>query len=567
MINLNQKTRYLKITISHKIVLMVLLTILLVAGAIVTISVQRSNADAEKTAYQTIEQNMSVFKALVHDKGTAFHLEGDKLFVGDTLLNGNNEISDNVASMLGGSATVFSGDTRVATNVKKPDGSRAVGTKLAKNAAFDAVFAGKPYRGVVEILGVPYITGYDPIKDETGKVIGILFVGTPLAQFYEGIAEDALWIVGSGVGVGFLVALLMLVYARLKISKPLQTMTEAMDELAAGNLSVAIPEHERADEIGDIGRALTVFKTNATRIEELRHEQKALEEKAAAERHQAKLTLASRFEAEVMGVVNLVSNAAGEMEELLESMTQRSQDVNVRMTAVAAATDETSSNVGTVASATEELSASISEISQRVSEEASISNQASHETAQTDALVQELAVAAEKIGEVVKLINDIASQTNLLALNATIEAARAGEAGKGFAVVASEVKILANQTAKATEEITAQISAVQDKTRKSVEAIHKIAQVIDKVREISSNIASAVEEQGAATREISHNVQQAAQGTQEVSSNVGATVSAMGDNLDTQKKLVGKSDELAKNAQQLRAQVQAFLENVRSDAS
>lgn len=552
-----------RFTVSRKITLILVLTMLFVSGASIGINGWLAKEQAKESSYAAIDRNLRVFWGDVLSYGKSFRIEGDKLFVGDMPLNGENDIPDAMTAKVGGVATIFMRDMRVATNIKKPDGSRAVGTPLAKNAAYAAVFSGKSYRGTADILGVPYITGYDPIKDAKGDVVGILFVGIPLSEFYAGIEKTILMISAGGLGAGLVVVVFALFYARRKIAKPLQKMTDAMDALATGDLSVEIPTVKSSDEIGDMGRALSVFKANAIKVEAMRREQKALEEKAAAERKQAMLDLADKFEAEVMGVVQVVSTSAKEMYDLLADMSRRSQEVNVRMTAVAAATDETSSNVSTVASATEELSSSIGEISRRVSEAAHISNQASEETARTDAMVKELAAAAEKIGEVVQLINDIASQTNLLALNATIEAARAGEAGKGFAVVASEVKGLANQTAKATEEITAQIGAVQDQTRKSVEAIHGIGEVIDKVREISSSIASAVEEQGAATKEISHNVQQAAQGTQEVSSNVGATANAISENVSTEKKMVTASNELASNAGKLREHVLAFLRSVR----
>ncbi len=391
-----------------------------------------------------------------------------------------------------------------------------------------------------------------------------MFVGTKLDQFYAGIKHDIYWIVGTSAVSGVIIVLLALFYARQAISNPIGKITDVMGVLANGDLSVEIPVVKSSDEIADMSHALGVFKEGALKIEEMRRQQKELESKAAAERKQAMLDMANRFEAEVMGAVDIVSGAAKDMREHIEEMSQRSQEVNRRMTAVAAATDETSSNVSTVASATEELSSSISEISRQVSDAAKISTQASEEARKTNTMVQELASAAEKIGEVVQLINEIASQTNLLALNATIEAARAGEAGKGFAVVASEVKGLANQTAKATEEISNQIGAVQEQTHKAVEAIGGIAQVIERVRGISSGIASAVEEQGAATKEISHNVQQASQGTQEVSSNISATASAVSENVVTEKKMVEASGDLAHNAEKLRDQVKTFLATVRA---
>jgi methyl-accepting chemotaxis protein len=217
-----------------------------------------------------------------------------------------------------------------------------------------------------------------------------------------------------------------------------------------------------------------------------------------------------------------------------------------------------------VAAATEELSSSISEISRHVSEAAKVSTQASEETARTNTMVEGLARAADKIGEVVKLINDIASQTNLLALNATIEAARAGDAGKGFAVVAGEVKNLANQTGRATEEISSQIAAVQEETRRTVEAIRNIGSVIDQVREISSGIASAVEEQGAATQEIARNVQQAATGTQDVSANIVGISQSANDAVEGAHQILAASGDLAKNSETMRLEVTRFLDGVRA---
>ncbi len=552
-----------RLTVSRKISLMLVMTVVLVAGSIVGISLWRAEAEAERRAYEAIDRNMRVAWAGLKATGADYRIEDGKLMAGQMVLNDHNEIPDSAVAQVGGVATIFMGDTRVATNVKKPDGTRAVGTKLARNAAYEAVFSGKTFRGVVDILGEPYITGYDPIQNEAGEVVGILFVGTKLAEFYRGIMADAVWTIGAGLGAGFAVILLSLFYARAKLVKPLQKMTAAMAELASGNLEVEIPVHASADEVGDMGRALAVFKDSATKMEEMRREQKALEEKAAVERKRAMMEMADKFEAEVMGMVQSVARSSGELSALLQDVAQRSQKVNERMTTVAAATDEMSSNVSAVASATEELSSSISEIGRQVTEAAGVSNQASEETAKTDTMVKELASAAEKIGAVVQLISEIASQTNLLALNATIEAARAGEAGKGFAVVAGEVKNLASQTAKATEEITSQIGAVQDQTLKAVDAIHRIGGVIEKVRDISASIASAVEEQGAATKEISHNVQQAAQGTQEVSSNVSATAGAVSENVSAEKKMVLTSDDLSQEAEKLRNQVASFMKTIR----
>ena len=348
------------------------------------------------------------------------------------------------------------------------------------------------------------------------------------------------------------------------ITKPVSEMLVLMNKLAKGDTSIEVFGTERKDEVGDIAKTVQVFKENAIQMEEMRREQKEAEARAAKERRESLLQMAATFETNVMGIVQVVSSSSTEMHSLLEDMSRRSQLVRENMTSVAAATDETSSNVGTVASASEELSASIGEISRQVTEAATISQKASDETEKTNKTVGELAVSAEKIGQVISLINNIASQTNLLALNATIEAARAGDAGKGFAVVAGEVKSLATQTAKATEEISSQISMVQEQTRLAVTAISGIANVIEKVKEISSNIASAVEQQGAATKEISNNVQQAAIGTQEVSANIAKVTTSVTENVASETQMVAASGELASNAEKLRCQVDQFLATVRA---
>jgi methyl-accepting chemotaxis protein len=348
------------------------------------------------------------------------------------------------------------------------------------------------------------------------------------------------------------------------IATPTAKMTAAMNTLAQGNTAVEIPARGRKDEVGAMAEAVQFFKDNMIETERLRTEQEEAKARNEAERRQAMLDLANRFESSVGSVVNGVTAAATEMQATAKSMSSTADETSRQATAVAAASEQTTQNVQTVASATEELSASIGEITSQVSESTRIVGEAVHQANDTNSKVQGLAQAAEKIGEVVRLINDIAGQTNLLALNATIEAARAGEAGKGFAVVASEVKTLATQTAKATEEIAAQVRSIQDATASSAEAIGNITRTIGRVSEISTTIASAVEEQGAATQEISRNIQQAAQGTQEVSSNIGGVTNAAQQTGSAAGEVLQSAGELSRNGEMLKAQVEEFLRTVRA---
>ena len=310
--------------------------------------------------------------------------------------------------------------------------------------------------------------------------------------------------------------------------------------------------------------AVQVFKDNAIEMERVKSAQEETERRATEDKKRMMSDLASSFEAKVGALVQSLSAAATEMESTAGSMTTLAEQGNAKAMTVASAAEQTSANVQTVATATEELSASIQEISQQVANSARIANQAVDDARTTDGVVQELAVGAQKIGEIVQLINDIAGQTNLLALNATIEAARAGDAGKGFAVVASEVKSLATQTAKATDEISAQISQIQSATSLAVSAIHGIGTTIQEMSEIAAAIASAVEEQGAATMEISRNVQQAAQGTEDVTRSIGDVRQAATDTGVASGQVLTAAGELSRNSNDLSREVDSFLAGIKA---
>jgi len=348
------------------------------------------------------------------------------------------------------------------------------------------------------------------------------------------------------------------------ITVPVRAMTGAMTTLAGGDLGVEIPARERGDEIGAMAKAVQVFKDSMLETERMRAVQDEQKVRAATERRQAMHALADRFEAGVGGVVRAVSTAADALRGTAEGMATTSEETSRQSTGVAAASEQASTNVQTVASATEELSASIQEIGNRATESTRIVAAAVEQSRSTDRQVRGLAEAAQKIGDVVQLINAIAGQTNLLALNATIEAARAGEAGKGFAVVASEVKSLATQTAKATEDIAAQVRSIQGATQESVAAIQAITETIERVSEIATAIAGAVEEQGAATQEIARNVAQAAHGTGEVSANIVGVSQAAQQTGAAATQVLGAAGELGRNGEILKAQVDSFLAEVRA---
>ncbi|MEQ9326399.1 MAG: HAMP domain-containing methyl-accepting chemotaxis protein, partial [Rhodospirillales bacterium] len=347
------------------------------------------------------------------------------------------------------------------------------------------------------------------------------------------------------------------------ITLPVGRMTGAMRRLADNDLEVEVPGIDRKDEIADMAKAVQVFKDNAIRVRELQAEQEAQEARQKEQQRAAMLQLADDFEAGIGQIVSGVSSAASQLKATAESMSRSAENASLQSDTVAGAAEQASGNVNTVAAAAEQLSASIAEIAHQVAQSASMSEAAAQEAQETDGKVKVLDAAADKIGAVVALITDIAEQTNLLALNATIEAARAGDAGKGFAVVANEVKNLANQTAKATEEISQQIAAIQTETRSTVDAITRISEAIQRVNEVGSAIASAVEEQGAATQEIARNTQEAAQGTGNVTMSIGSVSQSVGETGAASASVLTAAGELSTQSEQLRQRIQEFLTQVR----
>jgi methyl-accepting chemotaxis protein len=367
--------------------------------------------------------------------------------------------------------------------------------------------------------------------------------------------------------VGAFVMLMLIgsaVFSVLSIARPVRRIGGVLLELANGNKSVEIPYTDRGDEVGDNARAAHTFKDNLIRIEQMEVERRGQEAAAAVQRKDEMIKLANAFESAVGGIVNSVSSASQQLEAAAGTLSGTAEKTQQLSGMVAAASEEASANVGAVASAAEEMSASVVEISRQVHDSSRIAGEAVKQAEHTDQRINELLKAAGRIGDVVKLITAIAEQTNLLALNATIEAARAGESGRGFAVVASEVKALAAQTAKATDEIGAQITGMQAATEDSVGAIKEIGATISRISDISTTIAATIEEQGAATAEIARNVSEAAKGTAEVAEKITQVNTGASSTGSASAQVLASARSLSSESGLLKTEVEKFLNTVRA---
>ncbi len=439
------------------------------------------------------------------------------------------------------------------------------GKALVDTVDNDAVTAGLAgASGIVstkDAAGKSLLAAHSPIAFSGAK--WTLVIEAEVAEILEPVAE-----MRTSLIIGGLVVLLVAGAAGLwfagRISKPISAITASMNRLAEGDTSVAIPSSDGKDEIGEMARAVGVFRNNALEMSRMQGMQEEAKRQAEAERKDAINQVVDRFGASIASVVDGVTLTAEELKKTAGTMTELAEEVSRKASVVAQAAEHTTANVETVAAAAEELTASVGEISRHVAQASDIAGTAVQEANRANAMIAGLAEAADKIGEVVNLINEIAAQTNLLALNATIEAARAGEAGKGFSVVASEVKNLANQSARATDEIRQQITSVQSAARGAVDAIRGISGTIGQINTIAGTVADAVRNQGQATHDIARNIQEAAASTRDVSDNVGGVNQAADQAHSSAGKVMGAVQTLSSQAGTLRGGVDEFMTKVRS---
>ena len=487
--------------------------------------------------------------------------DGRSVAVADIGVSFGKQFVDSVKQRFGVDLAVHRFDGKAFANI----GSTFAEKSLVSESELKNAFEGGALHREATHEGHPVALYLGQIKNYAGQPVAVIELVKDITEYEAASARSQRTLILGTIAILAAAALLAFLVGR-SMSRPLTAITAVMNRLSSGDTDVTIPGGDRKDELGTMAGAVDVFRRSMIESRHLRDEQEAAKQQSEAEKSALQRRMADRFEADVKGLVTAVARATEDMQRVATEITASVNGTSAQATAAAAASEEASSSINTVAAATEELASSVAEIGRQVSHSSDVADAAVGKAARTNEMVSGLAAAGEKIGDVLRLISAIASQTNLLALNATIEAARAGEAGRGFAVVASEVKELASQTAKATDEIAGQVAAIQASTEECVSAIGGISDTIREISGIATTVASAVEEQGAATREIAHSVQQVAAGTSEVAVNVAGASSAARQSRALADSVLSASGDLSQHASALFKSVDTFLAGLRNAA-
>ncbi len=560
------------LSLSVKVILLAMVAVTLTTGAIWITASRQTWAQMEERQRLNGERNLRTLALVLGGRlpGARAELDGTRISrVTAPDLAGFDDASvvDDAVAYTGGVATVFAYDpakdsfVRRQTTVRKEDGSRAVGTALAADSPAQAVIrAGRTYEGSTVLFGRRFYTVYQPVFDAAGKINGLLFAGLPIEMYFDAHAEIMHQLSLAALAIA-VIACLLVGLAAARLFRPFAAMSSRIEALAAGDLDSPVGDTRRGDEIGAVARSLDTLREAVRRARELEGLQST--DAAEAARRRAALDRAiAAFRGRVDALKGELTASTGEMRERAEEMRVRAGEAEAAVGETARATHETSTSVQTVASAAEELTASIAEIGGQLGQAEDLVAAAAGESVAMETQIGGLAEAAARIGDVVGLIRTIAEQTNLLALNATIEAARAGESGRGFSVVAAEVKQLAAQTARATEEIADQIGAVQAATGTTVAAIGRMGGQMRAVQQTTAGIASAVMAQGDATAEISRNVAETAGASEAIARGMGVVSGAAQRSARLAETVTGAAGTVDAVASDLESEIGRFLDQV-----